>query len=399
MEIPELYQEYFTQNSYKKFTAIQEQVYEPFINNQDLLAMAPTGSGKTLAFCLPLVEKIEGGEGLQAIILEPSQELAIQTRDVLQPLVKLIDSNVIAITGGANSKRQLEKLKKQKPEIIVATIGRLQELINLKKVKPSKVKYLVIDEADELLSDTKLADVRSLVDMVATDVQISMFSATSNPIFLELPKWFGRDFLTMDDRQNGEYRKGIKHYFVQATNNQEELIRRLAHNSKFHGMVFFNSSRQLHKSASNLNFKKTNFVVLDSKSSSQQRKDALSRFTSKKVNLILTNDVAARGIDIPAVNTIINYMVPRNTQEYVHRSGRTGRMGRTGVSITFGNAHDFRNFSKDIARDFEVKQVMITEDGGFTKNLKQGKKKTTEKKSERKKERWRDKKNKGYRKK
>ncbi|MGR3741353.1 DEAD/DEAH box helicase [Companilactobacillus sp. DQM5] len=400
MKVPEIFENYFKEKSYKELTSIQEKVYESFKNGENLLAMAPTGSGKTLAFSLPLTEMVNPKSGLQVIILEPSQELAIQTRDVLQPILKTVSAKVMALTGGANSKRQLEKLKKEKPEVIVATIGRLQEMMSLKKVKPGSVDLLVIDEADELLSNIKLEEIRDIVGRVKEDAQITMFSATSNPIFYELHKWFGRDFDIIDDRDNNEYRKGIKHFFIQATNNQDELIRRLAHNNKFHGVVFFNSSRQLHKTITNLNYKKINFVVLDSKSSSQQRKDALNKFSSKKVNLILTNDVAARGIDIPSINTIVNYMIPRTTQEYVHRSGRTGRMGRDGISITFGNAHDMRNFKNDIAKDFDVKQVMITEDGSFTTNIKKViSKKNDTKAKEKKKERWRDKKNKGKRKK
>lgn len=398
MNIPELFENYFEQKKYSKLTDIQEKVYKPFIDRKDILAMAPTGSGKTLAFGLPLVETIDQKKGTQVIILEPSQELAIQVRDVLRPLLKMVDAKIIALTGGASSKRQVEKLKKEKPEVVVATIGRLNEMIDIGRIKPIKVDKIIIDEADELLSDEKLDNIRKIISRMPENLQITLFSATANPIFEELHKWFGRDFEVIDDRGNQEYRSGIKHYFINASNNRDELIRRLAHNKKFHGIVFFNSSRQLYKTISSLNYKKTNFVVLDSKSSSQQRKESLNKFITKKVNLLLTNDVAARGIDIPEVTTIINYMIPRTTEEYIHRSGRTGRMGRDGVSVTFGNDHDSRNFKKDIAKDFEVKQVVITPEGEFTKYKKNAVIQNKDNENEpKKKKRWRDQKNKGKR--
>lgn len=400
MNIPELFEDYFKQKKYSQLTNIQEKTYEPFIAGKDLLAMAPTGSGKTLAFGLPLVETIDHKKGTQVIILEPSQELAIQVRDVLRPLLKKVDAKILALTGGASSKRQVEKLKKEKPEVVVATIGRLNEMIDIGRIKPIKIGKIIIDEADELLSDEKLENIRQIISRMPDDLQITMFSATANPIFDELHKWFGRDFEIIDDRGNQEYRKGIKHYFINASNNRDELIRRLAHNKKFQGIVFFNSSRQLYKTISSLNYKKTNFVVLDSKSSSQQRKESLNKFITKKVNLLLTNDVAARGIDIPDVTTIINYMIPRTPEEYIHRSGRTGRMGRDGVSLTFGNDHDFRNFKNDLAKDFDVKQVIISPEGEFTKYRKDAVIPTRKSKDDdepKKKKRWRDQKNKGKR--
>ncbi|GKQ43122.1 helicase [Companilactobacillus sp. RD055328] len=398
MKIPELYEDYFAKRNFKNLTAIQDLTYESFLNKKDLLAMAPTGSGKTLAFSLPLVENIESRMGLQVIILEPSQELAVQVRDVLQPLLKLKDAKVMALTGGANTKRQVDKLKKEKPEVIVATIGRLNEMVDIGRVKLIKANTLVIDEADELLSNEKLESIRAITSRMKDDVHIAMFSATASPIFDELHKWFGRDFEVIDDRENQEYRRGIKHYFINATNNRNELIRKLAHDKKFQGIVFFNSSRQLHKTASDLNYKKTNYVMLDSKSSSQQRKDALTKFTTKKVNLLLTSDVAARGIDIPQTNTIINYMIPRSSEEYIHRSGRTGRMGRNGASITFGNDHDYRNFKNILAKDFDVKNVVINGEGEFVKSNKITRAAIAKKDEPKKKKRLRDQKNKGKRK-
>lgn len=402
LEIPTRYQAYFKENNFEALTKIQDSVYMPFKEGKDLVAMAPTGSGKTLGFVMPMLETLVPGDGLQVLILEPSQELAIQVREVIQPLAKLVDCKVQALTGGANPTRQLKKLK-EKPEIIVATLGRLMELVESRKVKLGNINTVIVDEADEMLNESKLETVRSAVSQMPADVQMTFFSATGNDIFKDMHKWFGKDFLVIDQRHDTTYTAGIKHYFVDASNEfiKNAMLRELAHNKKFLGIVFFNNSRSLHKAVSDMNHNKTNFVVLDSKMSSQQRKTALQLFSTKKVNLMLTTDVAARGMDIDDITTIINYMIPRDDSEYVHRAGRTGRMGKNGAVITFGNSHDMRNL-QDLV-DVEITKTYIDHEGKltkkpvFTKNKNQ-RHNDTKKNPERKpKKRLRDQKNKGKR--
>jgi superfamily II DNA/RNA helicase len=365
LDIPTLYKDYFAENHFEKMTKIQESVYLPFKEGKDLIAMAPTGSGKTLGFTMPMLETLVPGDGLQVLILEPSQELAIQVRTVIQPLAKLVGCSVQAVTGGANPQRQLKKLK-EKPEILVATLGRLKELTDSRKVKLGNLQTVIVDEADEMLNENKLESVRETIDLMPADVQLTFFSATGNEIFKDMHKWFGQDFLTIDQRYDRSYTEGIKHYFINTGSDgmKNTLIREMAHNKKFLGIVFFNNSRSLHKVSSDLEYAKTNFVVLDSKMSSQQRKTALQLFKSGKVTLLLTTDVAARGMDIDNVSTIINYMIPRDNSEYLHRAGRTGRMGKSGDVVTFGNSHDFRNLQT--FNDLEIKKVFLNHDGTFS---------------------------------
>jgi Superfamily II DNA and RNA helicases len=180
---------------------------------------------------------------------------------------------------------------------------------------------------------------------------------------------------------------------------KDAMIREMAHNNKFKGIVFFNNSRSLHKMISDLHHNKTDFVALDSKMSSQQRKSALQTFATKKVSLLLTTDVAARGMDINNITTIVNYMTARDKSEYVHRAGRTGRMGKSGTVVTFGNSHDYRNL-QDLL-DVEVKKVYLNNDGTLTTNDTYRKKKrhtpVEPKKKPKAKKRLRDQKNKGKR--
>jgi len=402
VEIPNLYQDYFKQNQFESLTKIQDAVYMPFKEGKDLVAMAPTGSGKTLGFVMPMLETLVPKDGLQVLILEPSQELAMQVRDVIQPLAKLVDCKVQALTGGANPTRQLKKLK-EKPEIIVATLGRLNELVEARKVKLGKINTVIVDEADEMLNESKLESVRNTIAQMPADVQMTFFSATGNDIFQDMHKWFGQEFLVIDQRHDTSYTAGIKHYFVDANNEfiKNAILRELAHNKKFMGIVFFGNSRSLHKAISDMNHNKTNFVSLDSKMSSQQRKTALQLFSSKKVNLMLTTDVAARGMDIDDINMIVNYSMPRDENEYIHRSGRTGRMGKSGNVITFGNSHDMRNL-QDLV-DSDVTKAYITHEGKlskkpvFDKNVRHNATTTKAKTDNKPKKRLRDQKNKGKR--
>ena len=402
LEIPKLYQDYFKQNQFEALTKIQDVVYMPFKEGKDFVAMAPTGSGKTLGFVMPMLETLVPKDGLQVLILEPSQELAMQVRDVIQPLAKLVDCKVQALTGGANPTRQLKKLK-EKPEIIVATLGRLNELTEARKVKLGKINTVIVDEADEMLNESKLESVRKTISQMPADVQMTFFSATGNEIFKDMHKWFGQDFTVIDQRGDTSYTAGIKHYFVEADNTfiKNAILRELAHNKKFLGIVFFNNSRSLHMAISDMNHNKTNFVALDSKMSSQQRKTALQLFTSKKVNLMLTTDVAARGMDIDDVNTIINYMIPRDDSEYVHRAGRTGRMGKSGNVLTFGNNHDMRNLQDmidyDISKTYVDHEGKLTKKPVFTKAKRHNDTKSKAKPERKPKKRLRDQKNKGKR--
>lgn len=398
LEIPKLFQDYFKENNFEQMTKIQESVYLPFKEGKDIVAMAPTGSGKTLGFVMPMIETLVPKDGLQILILEPSQELAIQVRTVIQPLAKAVGCSVQAVTGGANPQRQLKKLK-EKPEILVATLGRLKELTDSRKVKLGNVQTVIVDEADEMLNETKLDSVRQTLDLMPADVQMTFFSATGNEIFKNMSKWFGKDFLLIDQRYDRSYTAGIKHYFINTGSDgmKNTLIREMAHNKKFLGIVFFNNSRSLHKIISDLEHSKTNFAALDSKMSSQQRKTALQLFSSGKVNLMLTTDVAARGMDIDDVTTIINYMIPRDNSEYLHRAGRTGRMGKSGDVVTFGNSHDFRNLQT--FNDLEIKKVFLNHDGTFSDKATyyKNKQNSASKSKPRNKKRLRDQKNKGKR--
>lgn len=192
MPIASMFKPLWDAAGFKAETPIQEKVYQPLKDGQSLVGLAPTGSGKTLAFALPLLEQTAVGAGLQLLVVSPSQELAIQTRDVLRPYAKAAGLHLVGVTGSANVKRQLEQLK-EKPEVIIATAGRLLELVQSRRLKLASLRTLVIDEADEMLRDPGLGQVRELAEAAPAEVQLAFFSATDSPMFKELAAQFGQD--------------------------------------------------------------------------------------------------------------------------------------------------------------------------------------------------------------
>ena len=187
----DIFEKHFKEQGFTEPTLIQKEVYPLLAQGKDVLGLSPTGSGKTLAYALPLLEKVLKGDGPQLLIIAPSQELAAQLADVIRPWGKLLEIKTAAIIGGANVKRQIEKLRKDRPEVIVGTPGRLLNLADEKRLKLHNLEAIVIDEADEMLAQEEtLADCRKLVSRAKADVHLVFFSATNTPVLNELHNRF-----------------------------------------------------------------------------------------------------------------------------------------------------------------------------------------------------------------
>ncbi|MFD1483675.1 DEAD/DEAH box helicase [Lacticaseibacillus baoqingensis] len=342
----EPFQALWTAAGFTAQTLIQEAVYQPLKTDQNVIGLAPTGSGKTLAFGLPLLEKLVPGDGIQLLILSPSQELAIQTRNVLQPYAKAVNMRVTGVTGNANVKRQKEQLK-QHPEVIVGTAGRLVELANAGTLKLHTLQTIIVDEADELLRDPGLDQVRALTMAAPADVQMGFFSATASPMFDQLDQWFGIDATRIDVRALDHTQGAVQHLFVQTDNaHRVEWLRSLAHLDHFQALVFFNNNGTLEKVAGILHHQAVKFAVLSRNDRSTTRANALAAFRKHKVTLLLVTDLAGRGLDLKKLPAVINYAAPKRAEAYIHRAGRTGRMGASGYVITLGDDHDRRDLKK-----------------------------------------------------
>lgn len=351
----EQFEKYFKKLGYTKQTLIQSRVYPLIKQQESVLGLSPTGSGKTVAFLIPSIENLEPGAGSQLLIIEPSQELAIQTSKVARNWANLRGMKTLALTGGANIKRQMERLKKH-PEIIVGTAGRIKNLIDDKKLKTHWFKTLIIDEADDLLQGETLTTVREITDDLLSDIQLEFFSATSTPILDELSYWFGnRDIKKVDVRAEDNTQGHVEHGMMNVLRrNRNKMLSRLQHVAGFKALVFFNQTVDLNKTYSYFMHNHYNCVAkLTSDQNQTKRQKAMNDFRLGRVKLLLTTDVAARGLDIAKLPAVVNYDLPDEDIEYVHRVGRTGRMGEDGLVINFGDDHDLRDLRNDILKDYD----------------------------------------------
>lgn len=354
----EQYQKHFNALGYTQPTAIQEAVYGPLAGDQNVLGLAPTGSGKTVAFTLPALANLLPGDGIQLLVLEPSQELAIQTSRVMRDWAKLLDLKVAALTGGANVKRQTERLKKR-PEIVVGTPGRLLNLIQDRKLKVHLVSLIIVDEADDLLTGDTLETVRAVAQAAPADVQLGFFSATDTPILHNLKQWFGQEVTRIDVRDQDQTQGTVRHGLLEVgMGKRDQMLKRLLAMPNFRALVFFKQSNTLRHTATKFYHDHVSAASLTSDLRQVQREKALADFRQGRIRLLLTTDVAARGLDIPKLPAVINYDLPSEVNEYVHRAGRTGRMGEPGQVISLGDDHDLRDLKK-LLRDTDYQLVPV----------------------------------------
>ena len=340
-------------------TAIQKAVYHPLKTDASVLGIAPTGSGKTLAYTLPLLEKLMPRAGLQLLILVPTQELAVQERTAIQPFTKAVELKIQAIVGGANIRRQIERLK-QKPEVIVATPGRLLELIDRRKVKMHTLQTIVIDEADQLLTADSRETIRDVVRRAPGETQLGFFSATKIPILDELPKWFAVPVTTYDVRQQDTSAGAVQHLFVASPiRKRVDILRKASHLADFYALVFFNTAAELEKVAQVLQHQHVKVAVLDGSLRQTEREQALKALREKQIKLLLSTDVAGRGLDITDLPAVVNYDLPVDLTTYVHRAGRTGRMGAAGLVLTLGNERQFRDLKQLVREHYQVKRAYL----------------------------------------
>lgn len=371
----ERFKEKIAAKGFSQLTPIQVAVAKPLQAGHSLDALAPTGTGKTLAFTWPLLPTLTVGDGEQVLILAPSQELAMQTTRVVREWAQLLDLKVLALTGGANVKHQLDRLKKH-PEILIGTPGRVAELATKGKLKLNRLRTLILDEADELLKDETAQQVDQIWDTCKdAGIQVALFGAT--PVDLTVAAGlFDREFERIDARDT-QMPVQIKHVFWLTANDQRnKRLRQLASQKNLQAMVFFNTTKQLKITASFLAHEHVAMATLVRGDSSSTRERALRDFRSGKAKFLLTTDVGARGLDIEALPLVINFDLPSHSDTYTHRAGRTGRMAKAGTVMSFGNDHDLRRVRQLVDTQVEVLKGLPRFNKGEHQQVTKAKKKT-----------------------
>ena len=362
IDLIEQFQTHFEERNFKQLTAIQEAVQKPLEEDKTVFGIAPTGSGKTLAFTWPLLPKVMKGQGTQILVLEPSQELALQTTRVMREWAALLGLKVHSATGGANLRRQTERLKKERPEVVVGTPGRILHLLDTRDLKLNNLATLVIDEADDLLRDDTQAVVEDIERATPLDTQLAFFSATQSTTLEQLDVLFGRDLVKIDVRAQDHSRGPVKHGLVVARTMSDKavMLERLSQTKNFRALVFFTSIKTLHYTASRLRHDGISSATLGGRQRQTERETVMRQFRKHQVKLLLTTDVAARGLDIPKLPAVVNFELPNTADGYVHRTGRTGRQGEPGLVVNLGDDHDFRDLKKLLAdTDYQLEPMTI----------------------------------------
>jgi len=324
-------------------TAVQCEVIPRILSGENVLFQSETGTGKTFAYLLPLINKLEtltDNQRVRIIVVAPTFELASQ---INQACKSVTNHKSCLLIGGAPLKRQIEVLK-EKPEVVIGTAARLVELIQLKKLKTDGVISVVFDETDRLVKKEAIEDTSRLRDLMPGGTQIIACTATIN----KQTKIFFADAKNVVLPPEDILKKRITHWAIYAeTRDKIDTLRKfLAAEKPEKALVFTSRADQVENIYSKLTYKKVQCACLHAKTDKQQRKAAMDRFRSGKESVLITSDLAARGLDIPGITHIIQMDLPDDEDFFVHRSGRTARAGKTGINVVIGDEYEMRHYAQ-----------------------------------------------------
>jgi ATP-dependent RNA helicase RhlE len=326
--------------------AIQRLVIADVLAGRDVLAKSPTGSGKTIAFGAPIADLVEAGDRRPAaLILAPTRELASQIVDDLRPLAQARALRIAAVYGGVGIVKQARLAAHA--HIVVATPGRLEDLLGRGDLKLDRVRILVLDEADRMLDMGFKPAVDRIVAQCPRDRQTLFFSATLDGEAGRVAKSFTRDARRHEHVPTVTSTAAIEHRFLAVEREEriEALLGQLRGEREL-ALVFVRTKRGVDRLVKRLGREGVNVVGMHGDKSQGQRERALASFESFKVDTLVATDVAARGIDVEGISHVINFDPPEDRDGYVHRIGRTGRAGRTGVGVTFVGAEQARDVER-----------------------------------------------------
>ena len=343
---------------------VQEEVI-PYLleNGHDVVALAQTGTGKTAAFGLPLIQKTVVEENYpQSLVLCPTRELCLQIAGDLNDYSKYVDGlKVLPVYGGSSIESQIRSLKKG-VHIIVATPGRLLDLMKRKTVSLSTITNVVMDEADEMLNMGFSEDINAILADVPQERNTLLFSATMSDEIAKIAKNYLHDAKEITIGRRNEGTANVKHivYMVHAKDKYETLKRIVDYNPKIYGIIFCRTKIETQEIADKLMQEGYNADSLHGDLSQAQRDLVMQKFRIRNLQLLVATDVAARGLDVDDLTHIINYGLPDDTESYTHRSGRTGRAGKTGTSIAIINLKEknkVKAIEKAIGKQFEKGEI------------------------------------------
>jgi len=334
---------------FEKPTPIQERAIPVILENRDVIACAQTGTGKTAAFLLPVINKIikEHTETVNALIIVPTRELAIQIDEALQGFSYFTPISAIAIYGGTNgiSYEQEKKALTQGANIIIATPGRLLAHLNQGYVKFNTVKHLILDEADRMLDMGFSDDLNRIISFLPEERQTLMFSATMPPKIRALAGKVLKQPVEINIAVSKPAAGVLQAAYLVPNEKKIQLIKHLLAGKNLKSILIFSSTKSKVKQLElELRKLKMNSAAIHSDLMQEQRNEVLRNFKSRKIQILVATDILSRGIDIDSIELVINFDVPGDAEDYIHRVGRTARAESTGVALTFISPADKRKF-------------------------------------------------------
>jgi len=322
---------------FEEATPIQEGTIKYALEGRDIIGQAQTGTGKTAAFGIPIIEKIDTKKPeIQALIIAPTRELAIQVSEELYKIGYDKRVRILSVYGGQDIGRQIRALK-NKPQIIVGTPGRIIDHINRGTLNLEKVQTLVLDEADEMLNMGFIDDINAILENVPKNRQMLLFSATMPPAIRKIATKFMENPKEVKIKSKEMTVENIEQYFIKSQEREKfDILTRLldVHQPEL-AIVFGRTKRRVDELAQALTIRGYLAEGIHGDLSQSKRLSVLRQFKENKIDILVATDVAARGLDISGVSHVYNFDIPQDPESYVHRIGRTGRAGNSGVAVTF----------------------------------------------------------------
>ena len=355
-------------------TTIQSEAIPHFMAWKDVIAKAPTGTGKTFAFGIPMIEHIDPQlQEVQGLILAPTRELAIQIGDELRGLLTYYNGIRVAVLyGGAGIGGQIKQLEK-KPQIVVATPGRLMDHYNRKTIRLDKIQTVVLDEADRMLDMGFFKDVTKIIEKVKNRKNLGLFSATISQEVMTVQWMYQRDEVEITVEPKHEDRPDIDQYCLTCTplEKAEKTLRLIKSQGYERVMIFCNTKHMCQRLSDDFQRAKLDCDCIHGDIRQSQREKTMQRYRDGKLSILIATDVASRGIDVDDVDCVINFDVPDENEYYVHRIGRTGRAKRKGIAWSIIGNFPEKAKLDEICKfcNFTIKPMVLGDDGSLTEEV------------------------------
>lgn len=351
---------------YNTPTPIQERSIPPILEGKDIFGCAQTGTGKTAAFALPILQLLQNKKTagskrtIKALILAPTRELALQISESFTSYSKNLELSHTTVFGGVSQHLQVKDLNKG-VDILIATPGRLLDLMQQGFINLNSIEFFVLDEADRMLDMGFINDIKKVIAKLPAKKQTLFFSATVAPDILKLANTLLKNPVSVSvDRVSSTATLVEQSVYYVAREDKRSLLKHVLKNSQIeHALVFTRTKRGADKVAKELNSNGIKAEAIHGNKSQNARERALKGFKNRSIRVLVATDIASRGIDVDKLSHVINYEIPEQAETYVHRIGRTGRAGSSGIALSFCSQEE-RNFLKDINKLIKSNIEVVT---------------------------------------